>query len=203
MNVVSIGQAAASLLDGGVGIIPTDTVYGIVAQATDEAATDRLYALKHREHKPGTIIAADIQQLIDLGVDEQYLHRAERWWPGPLSIILPVGERFAYLHQGIGSLPIRLVPAGPVHTILEQTGPLITSSANMPGESPANTVDEAYGSFKDSVDFYVDDGDRSGRPPSTIVRMADDGFEIIRQGAVIIPLSAISKSDSTIQATNK
>jgi L-threonylcarbamoyladenylate synthase len=197
MNVVSVGQATAFLLDGAVGIIPTDTVYGIVAKATNEEAVNRLYDIKHREQKPGTLIAANIKQLMDLGVQERYLLHAEKWWPGSLSIILSVDERFAYLHQGKGSLPIRVVPDGPVKTMLEQTGPLVTSSANTPGEKPADSADEAYRYFKELVDFYVDGGDRSGQPPSTIARMTDSGFEIIRQGAVVIPSFAISKPSTS------
>jgi L-threonylcarbamoyladenylate synthase len=194
MNVQSEAQAIAALLAGGVGIISTDTLYGIVARAADKQAVARLYALKHREHKPGTVIAASVQQLIDLGVDEQSLRRVEQWWPAALSIETYLGPELSYLHQNTGRQGFRVVADERVRRILEQTGPLLTSSANQPGEEPATTISEAYNYFGNDVDFYVDEGDRSNMPPSTIARITDSGIEIIRQGAVVIPEEALGKS---------
>ena len=66
----------------------------------------------------------------------------------------------------------------------EQTGPLITSSANQPGESPATTIQEAINYFGDSVDFYVDGGEIKDVLPSTIIRPSANGLEILRQGSI-------------------
>lgn len=191
MNISTQAQAVAKLLAGGVGVLPTDTIYGIVARAADKHAVARLYALKHREHKPGTVIAASVDQLIALGVPEHHLRRVQDLWPNSLSVETPLGPELAYLHQGTGRQGFRVVADEQVRSILEKTGPLVTSSANQPGQEPSNTVDEAYGYFGDQVDFYVDGGDRSNRPPSTIVRVTDKGLEIIRQGAVVIPPEAL------------
>lgn len=188
-------KAAESLNRGGVGVIPTDTLYGIVARAADKTAVARLYALKKREHKPGTIIAATIQQLIDLGVEEQHLQKASQWWPGSLSVETPLGPDLSYLHQETGRQGIRIVADEAVRKLLEQTGPLATSSANQPGEAPSNTVEMAYHYFGDSVDFYVDGGDRAGAQPSTIVKITDRGLELIRQGAVTLPSEVFVSSD--------
>jgi L-threonylcarbamoyladenylate synthase len=184
-------EAAELLLVGRVGVMPTDTLYGIVARAADKQAVARLYALKHREHKPGTVIAASVKQLVDLGIEEQYLRRVEAWWPGSLSVETPLGSDLAYLHQDTGRQGFRVVNDPQLIPILEQTGPLLTSSANLPGEVPSETIEQAYDYFGNSVDFYVDGGSRAGLKPSTIARVTDDGIEIIRQGAVVIPPKAL------------
>jgi L-threonylcarbamoyladenylate synthase len=177
-------DAIGALSMGGVGVMPTDTVYGLVARASDREAVRRFYELKHREHKPGTVVAASVDQLIELGVPQQYLRRVEQWWPGALSVETPLGDNLAYLHQETGRQAFRVVADERFRTVLEQTGPLVTTSANAPGEPGATNLDEARDYFEDRVDFYVDGGDLSGRAPSTIVRMTADGIEIIRQGAV-------------------
>jgi L-threonylcarbamoyladenylate synthase len=167
-----------------VGVIPTDTVYGIVARAADERAVQRLYALKQRESKPGTIIAANIDQLVDLGIKRRYLKAVEQFWPGAISIEIPHGV--SYLNQGTGRQAFR-IPSDPLlQELLLKTGPLQTSSANHPGKQPAHTVAKAKQYFDGRVDFYVDGGDLSGNKPSTIIRIVDDAIEVIRQGAVKI-----------------
>jgi len=74
------------LKNGGVGVLPTDTVYGLVTQATNLASVVRLYSLKHRENKPGTIIASSIQQIIDLGIEPEHISAAKTYWPNPTSV---------------------------------------------------------------------------------------------------------------------
>jgi L-threonylcarbamoyladenylate synthase len=179
-------EAIAILLDGGVGVIPTDTVYGLVARANDEKAVERMYKLKHREHKPGTIVAANIEQLVAMGIKRRYLSAVEQWWPNPLSVIIPTGDVLEYLHQGLDSLAIRIPKDAQLQAILTKTGPLVTSSANAPGEPTSINIDEAYSYFSDAVDFYVDGGDLSNREASTVVRVIDDAIEVIRPGAVAI-----------------
>ncbi len=174
------------LKDGQVGIIPTDTIYGVVADAANEVACARLYKLKSREHKPGTIIAASIDQFVKLGIPRRYLKAVEQYWPGPVSVIIPTGTDLDYLHLGKDSLACRLPDNKQMTNLLKLTGPLLTSSANHPGQLPANTVEEAQDYFKDEVDFYVDGGDLSGRPPSTVIRIVDDAVEVLREGAVKI-----------------
>jgi tRNA threonylcarbamoyl adenosine modification protein (Sua5/YciO/YrdC/YwlC family) len=165
--------------------MPTDTIYGLVARAQDKDAVARLYALKHRDHKPGTIIAATIEQLIDLGVDQAHLDKVKQRWPNPLSVETPLSNDLAYLHQDTGRQGLRVVADEAVRKILLQTGPLLTSSANHPGEPGAVTVADAWDYFGDNIDFYVDGGDLSGRAPSTIIRITNTGdIEVIRDGAV-------------------
>lgn len=173
--------------DGAIGVIPTDTVYGVVARAADQTAVARLYQLKHREGKPGTLIAADLQQLEALGLKHRYLKAVEQYWPGAVSVVIPCADpQLEYLHQGKMSLPVRLPEPEELRALLVQTGPLLTSSANHPGEPTSTTIDQARAYFGDKVDFYVDGGDLSDNQPSTIIRIVDDAIEVLRRGAVHI-----------------
>ena len=183
-----MADAAAKLLvKGAIGVIPADTVYGVVARAADGQAVARLYQLKHRENKPGTLIAANIGDLETLGLKHRYLKAVEQYWPGPVSVIIPAADpKLQYLHQGKMSLAVRIPKHKQLQELLQKTGPLITSSANEPGQPIANTVDQAKKYFGDKVDFYQDGGDLTGREPSTLIRIIDDAVEVLRQGAVKI-----------------
>ncbi len=169
---------------GAVGVIPTDTVYGVVARAADQTAVARLYKLKNRESKPGTIIAASIDQLVELGIKRRYLTAVEQFWPGAVSVEIP--HQIEYLHQGTRRQAFRIPDDDTLRVLLTQTGPLLTSSANQPAKPPAVTIKEAQSYFGDKVDFYIDGGDLSNRQPSTIIRVIDDAIEVIRPGAVKI-----------------
>ena len=186
MKTISSQDAIELILQGNVGVLPVDTVYGLVGRAADEQAVAKLYALKQREHKPGTVIAASVEQLAELGVPKRYLSAVKHLWPNPLSVEIPLGDRLTYLHQDTGRQAYRVVADERVRAILEQTGPLVTSSANQPGEPGSVTVQQAIDYFGDQVDFYVDGGDMSDSLPSTIIRIVDDAIEVVRQGAVKI-----------------
>ena len=185
-----MSQELIQQLEGGaIGVLPTDTVYGLVCVARNQEAVARLYEAKHRERKPGTIIAASTQQLVSLGLKKRYLTAVEQFWPGAVTVIIPTDNpTLSYLDQGVGSVAVRVVSDVAVASLLEQTGPLLTSSANMPGEAPAATVGEAQAYFGNTIDFYVDGGDLSDREPSTIIRVIDDAVEVVRQGAVVVNL---------------
>lgn len=172
---------------GAIGVIPTDTVYGVVARASDQEAVGRLYRLKKRENKPGTVIAASIEQIESLGLKRRYLTSVQQYWPGPVSVIIPCADpALSYLHQGAMGLAVRLPADKNIRKLLEKTGPLLTTSANHPGQPTANTIKQAKEAFGDEVDFYADGGDLSRNKPSTIIRIVDDAIEVIRQGAATI-----------------
>ena len=181
-------SSTAQKLDqpSAVGVIPTDTIYGLAARAADHRAVARLYAFKQREAKPGTLIAASIDQLVELGIKRRYLTAVAQYWPNPLSVIIPCGPELAYLHLGKQSLAIRIPNKPELRELLQKTGPLLTSSANHPGEPPANTVAEAEAYFGEAVDFYEDGGNLANYKPSTIIRIVDDAVEVLREGAVTI-----------------
>src|SRR5476649_23730 len=105
MKTSDYHETISWLKSGAVGVMPTDTVYGLVARAADRKAVARLYALKHREHKPGTVIAASVEQLVELGLNEADLQVVRHLWPDSLSLIISAGDELTYLHQGLDSLP--------------------------------------------------------------------------------------------------
>lgn len=183
---ISLKEAVNRLkVRGTVGVLPTDTVYGLVCRAADEVAVSRLYELKKRENKPGTVIAASIEQLVDLGIKARYLKAVEQFWPNPISIVIPSHD-LAYIHLGKQSIAMRIPKNKELCKLLEQTGPLLTTSANLPGNPEATDVQQARSYFGDLPDFYADGGDLSGCKPSTVIRIVDDEIEILRQGAVTI-----------------
>ena len=183
MKNLTSNESVSIILGGGVGILPTDTLYGLVASAKNPAGVERMYTLKNREKKPGTLIAANVQQLIELGLDEAKLSEVASLWPNPLSIVLPV-EGLAYLHQGLDELAVRIPANENTRDLLLETGPLMTSSANQPGEPSAITIEMAYDYFKDSVDFYVDGGNLAEKLPSTIISFNNGTITVLRQGAI-------------------
>jgi len=185
LTSLSDPKLVALLQQGAVGVVPTDTVYGLVCRAADEQAVNRLFSsIKPREQKPGTLIAANIDQLVALGIKARYLKAVEQFWPGPISVETP--HQIAYLNRSTGRQAIRIPADEPLLALLEQVGPLQTTSANAPDQPVATTAAEAQTYFGDTVDFYVDGGDLSNRPPSTIIRIIDDAIEVIREGAVKI-----------------
>ncbi len=186
LNSVRDSKLATLLQQGCVGILPTDTVYGLVCRAADQSPVQRLYELKNRENKPGTVVAANVDQLVELGVKARYLKAVEQFWPNAISIEIPLDPNLSYLHQQTFRQAFRIPNDVALTALLEQTGPLLTSSANLPGEPPANNIDEAQKYFGGLIDFYVDGGDLSGRLPSTLIRIVDDAVEVLREGAVRI-----------------
>lgn len=176
------------LQNGAVGIIPTDTIYGIAASASSEQAVERLYQLKQRRDdvRSGTVIAADVQQLVDLGVDGESVAKVTSYWPNPLSIELPLSQDLTYLFQTGPHRAFRVVANEELQRFLQKTEPLLTSSVNTTGKPPATNLQQAQAYFGDKVDFYVDGGDLSGRPPSTVAVLRDDKLVVVRPGAVTI-----------------
>lgn len=181
-------KVIALLTGGGVGIIPTDTIYGIAAVAENEHAVERLYQLKQRrdDARSGTVIAASVQQLIGLGLELSAIEQAAHYWPNPLSIELPLKDRMKHLFQTGAHRAFRVVSNPELQAFLEKTGPLLTSSVNTTGMPPATNLQQAVGYFGNNVDFYVNGGDLSGRPPSTVAVLRDNKLTVVRPGAVII-----------------
>lgn len=171
------------IASGGVGVIPTDTIYGLVATVFDVAAVERIYRLKGRQpDKPFVIIIGDFSDLTKLGIDLtlEQIDQASKYWPGPNSLILPCpNHALAYLHRGTHSLAVRLPAHDALREFLRQTGPLVATSANPSGQEPAATIGQARACFGYRVDFYLDGGELSG-PPSTLVDLVA-GHKLIKR----------------------
>jgi len=177
-------KLAELLRSGAIGIIPTDTVYGLVGRASHPEAITRLYRVKERELAPGTMIAHSVAALVELGFPSHHLTRVEKYWPAPLSVVLDATDIPDYLKQTRESLPVRIPNHPDLLELLAVTGPLMTTSANTPHFPTSRTIDEAVAYFGDAVDFYVDAGDLGERPPSTIIGYNGDELIVYRRGAI-------------------
>ena len=175
----------ATLLHGGaIGVLPTDTVYGLVSVIAPQPI-ERLYATKPRQSHAGTVIASSVDDLIALGLDEAALQHVSHLWPASLSVVIAVQHIPEFLREERGSLAVRIPENEALRSLLRETGPLMTTSANKHGGKTAATIAEAQRIFGDSVDFYVDGGDLSNRPPSTIITVDAHGvITVLREGAV-------------------
>ena len=171
------------LKNGAVGVIPTDTVYGVVTPLFNQVGVERMYELKGREEaKPvGTVLINDPLQVEHIAQSEHLL-RASAYWPAPVSVVIPVSSELHYAHKGLDSLPFRVPDHESLQRLLLQTGPLATSSANFAGQMPPTTLQEALGYFREGVDFYVDGGDLSHRKPSAILRFNEEGEPELLRG---------------------
>ncbi len=172
---------------GGIGVIPTDTIYGIVCSAFDQEAVDALFAIKGRSKgKPPIIL---ISQLSDIGKFGVKLTPGTREtlgniWPGRVSVVLPyTGKKLGYLSRGQDSLTFRLPEDTKLLALLRQTGPLVAPSANPQAQDPARDIDEIMTYFVGQIDFAVDGGYIEGNS-STLVRLTDGKIEVLRQGDV-------------------
>jgi L-threonylcarbamoyladenylate synthase len=173
------------LQNGAVGVIPSDTLYGIVASMAHEAAVERLFGLRKRDsNKPCIVLIGDRSQITDTaGWHSADWRVTEHYWPGPFSIIVPTTAKTpAYLHRGGTTLAYRLPAYSALQAMLQQAGPVIAPTANVQGEPPATTIEEAERYFGNSVDFYVDAGKLAGEP-STLMKVENDRIRILRQGA--------------------
>lgn len=183
-------KLAQQISVGEVGIIPTDTLYGIVGSALNPETVERIYKLRRRDlKKPMIILISSIDDLKDFGV--RLNHRSKKflteYWPGSVSVVLPCrGKKFAYLHRGGETLAFRWPKYSALIKLLEKTGPIVAPTANWAGEPPATNIRAAQKYFSGAVDYYVDIGKLVGRP-STLVKLDDNGIpEILREGSVRI-----------------
>ena len=175
---------AQLLNQGAVGVIPTDTVYGLVASVRIEAAIERMYMLKPREQAPGTIVGASTQEFVDIGFPQLLLDSITHLWPAPVSCVVDATNVSQYLKQHRTSLPVRIPDMPSLIELLNQTGPLMTTSANMPKQPVSESIQMAMNYFGDDVDFYVDGGDMGNRSPSTIIGFhVNNDVMVYRQGA--------------------
>lgn len=179
-----IEHAIAMIDEGGVGVLPTDTIYGLVASAFNVDAIDRIYDLKQRNpNKPLIVLISDISQLEQFGVivSDALIAKLETYWPGPYSVILPTeDEQFEYIHRGTNSIAFRLPDNEQLLEVINAVGPIVAPSANVEGMLPAGTAQEARSYFGTDVDFYVG-GDELRGNPSTIISFDGKEVAILRE----------------------
>jgi len=177
------------LKDGKVGVMPTDTIYGLVGLALNPKAVERIYKLRKRDlQKPMIILIGDVADLETFNIEIDNKTRAifKKYWPGKVSIILPCeDQKFSYLHRGEKSLAFRLPGNRDLRGLIKKVGPLVAPSANIEGKKPAETIEEAKKYFSDKVDFYIDGGTIKTRP-STLIKIDNGQVRMLREGSVRI-----------------
>ena len=164
-------EAARRLSLGEVGVLPTDTMYGVVASALKPAAVERVYDLRRRElGKPMIVLIGGWEDLERFGMTVEPPTRGwlEKVWPGPVSVVLPAqGWGLEYLHRGTGGIAFRMPAKPQLRALLAAIGPIVAPSANLAGEAPARDVAEAKHYFGEDA-FYLDEGELRN-PPSALV----------------------------------
>lgn len=174
------------LRSGGIGILPTDTIYGLSCCALSESAVKKLHILKQRDkRKPFVVLISGTTQLGELGFTSTDVAQALSYWPGKLTIVCEAKTAPKWLEMGTGSLAVRMPGSDKLRALITKTGPIISTSVNLAGREPAIDIKSAQKYFGDRLDFYVDGGKLSGKP-STIVKVSFGELEVLRRGAVKI-----------------
>jgi tRNA threonylcarbamoyl adenosine modification protein (Sua5/YciO/YrdC/YwlC family) len=181
-------EAAAALRKGDLVVLPTDTVYGVAADAFSPVAVATLLAVKGRgRHAPPPVLVGSVRAALALveDVDAPGKDLIDEFWPGGLTLVLRANRSLAWdLGDTKGTVAVRM-PLHPVALdVLRETGPLAVSSANLSGLAAATTAAQAEGYFGDSVAIYLDAGPCPGDAPSTIVDLTGPVPRLLRRGVI-------------------
>lgn len=189
-----MNDPVTTLRGGGVIVVPTDTVYGLACLPRHHSAVDRIFELKGRpDSKPLPVLADGIGDLETVAeFDERARALARKYWPGPLTLVLPRTASFTYDLGGSdrSTVAVRVPQNAATLELLGRSGPLAVTSANRSGEPPATTLEEARAVFGNSIDVYVDGGGGVGTS-STVVSLIGPP-RVLREGA----LASIEVMDS-------
>lgn len=182
----TIEETASALTSGQLAVIPTDTVYGLAAHLDHPDAIGSIFRVKGRApEKPLPVLGATVDQLSSIAsFDEKARKLAARFWPGPLTLILPRADGFAADLGGNETRTVGVrVPKEPRSLeLLRAVGPLAVTSANRSGDVEATTVEEARIALGEEVAAYLDGG-RCVGSPSTIVFLAGER-RLLREGPI-------------------
>lgn len=193
--------AAALAIQGGELIVmPTDTVYGIAADAFSPYSVGNLLVAKGRGREmppPVLISAATTLDALATGVPTYARELVEALWPGPLTLVCRQQTSLQWeLGDTRGTVALRMPDNEVALELLSRTGPLAVSSANVTGQPAATTADEADMMLGPSVAVILDDGPTPGPEPSTIVDVTGPQGRILRTGAV--PLERLNEIVASI-----
>ncbi len=183
------------LRQGAIMVYPTETFYGLGGLAVLEAVGNKVFELKGRE--PGKLlpyVASDLEMVLQFAEQpgEIFFRLAERFWPGPLTLVLRAKEGIlpAALLGSQQTLAVRVPPVDWLRELVKRTGSLlISTSANLSGQPPVDNFAEAYELFRERVDLFIDGGKTPGEKPSTIVDLTSEEPLCLREGK--IPVSEI------------
>lgn len=179
-------QLIDSLKNGGIGVIPTDTIYGIVGLSLNQETVEKIYKLRKRSpDKPFIILISSIDDLkkFEIKLTEKQKEFLQKNWPNPLSVVLSCPlQKFEYLHRDKNSLAFRMPKDKKLLEMLAETGPIVAPSANPEGKKPSETIIEAKKYFGNKVAFYLNGGILKSKP-STVIQLYKDGsYIVLRKG---------------------
>ncbi|WP_315097263.1 L-threonylcarbamoyladenylate synthase [uncultured Cellulomonas sp.] len=184
----ALDEAVNVLSRGGLVVLPTDTVYGIGADAFTPPAVQALLDAKGRGRQmPPPVLIPDVRTLDGLATDVPAGARAlaEAFWPGGLTLIVKAQPSLAWdLGETRGTVALRVPDHETALALLRRTGPLAVSSANATGSPAALTAQDAYDQLGDAVAVYLDAGEAPGQVASTIVDATTETLRLVRAGAV-------------------
>lgn len=176
----------ASVKSGAVGVLPTDTIYGLVGSAYLPETVERIYNIRERDrYKAFIVLISSLEDLkyFQVKLDNYAEDILRKVWPGKVSVILSCpSDKFKYLHRGLKTLAFRLPQDENLVELIACTGPLVAPSANPANLPPAKTIFEARKYFGNKVDFYIDGGILESEP-STLIAIENGIIAIKREGA--------------------
>ncbi|MEI2812064.1 MAG: L-threonylcarbamoyladenylate synthase [Nocardioides sp.] len=189
-QAAAVAAATMAVHRGQLVVLPTDTVYGVGADAFDPEAVERLLDAKGRGRQmpPPVLVAKPAtMRALATGIPSYAEALAERFWPGPLTLICTEQTSLQWdLGETNGTVALRM-PDHPIAlALLERTGPLAVSSANTTGSPAAVTAEEARQMLGSNVSVYLDAGDAPGGVASTILDCTGEHPEVLRLGALNI-----------------
>jgi tRNA threonylcarbamoyl adenosine modification protein (Sua5/YciO/YrdC/YwlC family) len=187
-RAAGIREAAYAVRRGDLVVIPTDTVYGIGADAFTPSAVAKLLAAKGRGREMPVPVLVGSRPVLDalvVGLSDAGKALVEVFWPGALTIVVKHSPALAWdLGETRGTVALRM-PSDPVTLdLLKETGPMAVSSANRSGLPPATTCENAQAQLGDSVAIYLDGGITNDAVASTIVDLTGEVPTIVRLGAI-------------------
>jgi L-threonylcarbamoyladenylate synthase len=184
----AITSAAAAVKNGGLVVLPTDTVYGVGADAFNSAAVSALLAAKGRGRDMPVPVLVGSWHTIDglaMSVSTSMRNLVRAFWPGALSLVVRQAPSVQWdLGDARGTVMLRM-PLHPVAIeLLREVGPMAVSSANISGRPPAVNVGDARQQLGDLVDIYLDGGPAAQQAASTILDLTSPEPRILRSGPV-------------------
>lgn len=180
-------RAVTALRAGSLVVLPTDSVYGVAADAFSSVATQRLIGAKRRgRNVPLPILIRSPRQttglVAELGEPAERLMAS--YWPGPLTLVFPAVEDLGWdIGDNFGTVALRMPTDDFLLELIAEVGPLAVTAANRRGEPVPTTVEAARSQLGVSVALYVDGGERSG-PTSTIVDVTHPQVDVLAEGAI-------------------
>ena len=183
----ALAAAIDILTNGGMVAFPTDTVYGLGALAFDEQAVSRISEVKGRgAGKAIPILIGDISQLsrVAAGACSNCEKLAQRFWPGPLTIVLPRHASIPDAVTPLSTVGVRIPNFAPTLELLKLTGPLAVTSANLSGQGSSSTARGVQAQLDGKIPLILDGGVTPGGIPSTVVDCSQNPPVIIREGPI-------------------